>query len=440
MTAAIVQPETAGLISGAAITALLIFLATYAVIISERIHRTIIALFGAALMILAGIALEFYDQHAAINSIDFNTIGLLIGMMIIVTITKQSGLFQFVAIKAAKFAQGEPWRIMLMFALITALFSALLDNVTTVLLMAPMTLIICANLKVKPIPFLIVQVMASNIGGAATLIGDPPNILIGSAAGLSFLQFVTNLGPIVLVILAVLLPLAKKFYKNQIVCSKEAMQSILKLNEYESIKDVLLLKKSLFVLAVVILGFLFHGALGLEGATIAIFGASLLLILDDKHFEKIFHDIEWTTIFFFVGLFILVGGLEHVGIMNWAAEQFISLTKGNEVATTLSILWGSAIFSAFVDNIPFVATMIPLIENMQHAFTDLNPLWWALALGADLGGNGTLIGASANLIVADIAEKAKHKITFKQFMKVGLVVMFISVAISTVYIYVRYLV
>lgn len=434
-----IEPTTAHIFSGASIAALLIFLATYAIIISERVHRTIIALFGAASMVLIGIAMEFYNQHGAIEAIDFNTIGLLIGMMIIVTITKHSGLFQFVAIKAAKLAGGDPWKILLLFALITAVFSALLDNVTTVLLMAPMTLVICANLKVNPIPFLISLVIASNIGGAATLVGDPPNILIGSAANLSFMQFVTNLGPIALVCILVLIPLAKKFYKKQIETSKENMQRIMKLNEYESLKDRLLLKKSLFVIGVVLIGFLLHGILGLEGATIAIFGASLLLLLDDTHFEKVFEEVEWTTIFFFVGLFILVGGLEHVGVMNWAAEKFLAFTDGNLTATALTILWSSAIFSALVDNIPFVATMIPLVENMAGTFSDLNPLWWALALGADFGGNGTLIGASANLIVADIACKANYKITFTQFMKVGIPVMLLTVGLSTIYIYIRYL-
>ncbi|MGB0757528.1 MAG: ArsB/NhaD family transporter [Patescibacteria group bacterium] len=430
---------TTQIFTAGSIAALLLFLATYAVIISERVHRTIIALFGAATMIILGIMFEFYDQHSAVSAVDFNTIGLLIGMMIIVTITKHSGLFQYVAIKAAKLAGGDPWKILLLFALITAVFSALLDNVTTVLLMAPMTLVICANLKINPIPLLITQILVSNIGGAATLIGDPPNILIGSAAGLSFMDFVANLGPIVVVLLVVLIPLFKWYYKDKIKTEKQYMERILKMKEADSIKDRLLMKKSIFVLALVMLGFLLHGVLGLEGATIAIFGGALLLLLDDKHFESVLHEIEWTTIFFFVGLFILVGGLEHVGVMGWAADQFLQFTNGSLTTTAIVILWSSAIFSAFIDNIPFVATMIPLVENMHATFGDLNPLWWALALGADLGGNGTLIGASANLIVADIAKKADFNIGFKEFMKVGLVVMVITVTIAMGYIWLRYL-
>lgn len=441
MTPSVLDPSISpSLISGSTIAALLIFLGAYAIIISERVHRTIIALFGAATMVVLGIALEFYNQHSAVNAIDFNTIGLLIGMMIIVSIAKHSGLFQYVAIKAAKLAKGDSWKIMLLFALITAVFSALLDNVTTVLLMAPMTLVICSNLKVNPVPYLITQVLASNIGGAATLIGDPPNILIGSAAGLSFLDFVLNLGPVVLIVIVVLIPLMKKVYRKDIQTEPQYMQKVMNLREHESIKDARLLKKSLFVLIIVLLGFMFHGVLGLEGATIAIFGASLLLLMEDGYLEKVLHEIEWTTIFFFVGLFILVGGLEEVGLMHWAAEHFITLTKGNLIATCLTILWSSAVFSAFIDNIPFVATMIPLVENMHHTFGDLEPVWWSLALGADFGGNGTLIGASANLIVADIAAKSNYKIAFKDFMKVGLTVMTISVAISTVYILLRYLI
>ena len=433
------QIITSNIITGSSLVALLVFLGTYSIIISERIHRTIIALFGAATMIIVGMLFNFYDQHSAIESIDFNTIGLLIGMMIIVTITKNSGLFQYIAIKAAKLAGGDPWKILVFFALITALFSALLDNVTTVLLMAPMTLVISANLKVNPIPMLITQILMSNIGGAATLIGDPPNILIGSAAGLSFLDFLTNLGPIIAILIIVLLPFFKWYYGHELKTKQEHMKKIMQLKEKDSIKDTLLLKKSLFVLTLVITGFLMHGVLGLEGATIAIFGGALLLLLDDKHLEQVLHEIEWTTIFFFVGLFILVGGLEHVGVMSWAAEKFLTLTQGSLPAPSMIILGASAVFSSLIDNIPFVATMIPLVEGMRSTFPDLNPIWWSLALGADLGGNGTLIGASANLIVADIACKSGYNIKFKDFLKIGIPVMLITITISAIYIWMRYL-
>jgi len=433
-------PEGVKHITSPAITAaLLIFLGSYAIIVFEKIHRTIIAIFGAATMIIFGIFLGFYDQEKAIHAIDFNTVGLLIGMMIIVIITKNTGLFQYVAIWSAKKVKGDPWKIMVMFTLITAVFSALLDNVTTVLLIVPMTLVVCDNLKINPLPFLFVEIFASNIGGTATLIGDPPNILIGSAAKLSFMDFIINLTPVVLIILLLFIPIIRILYKKKIVASPEDMESILRLNENESLSDKKLLFKSIFVIVLVILGFFFHGALGMEGATIAIFGAGLLLLLDNKNPEKVLHEVEWTTIFFFVGLFTLVGGLEHVGVISWAAEKIVGLTGGSLAITSMVILWGGAFFSAFIDNIPFVATMIPLVHDMGQAFTNLNPIWWSLALGACLGGNGTLVGASANLVVAGLAEKSGYRIKFSDFMKVGMLVMVFSLLISTVYIWLRYL-
>ncbi len=425
--------------TGIMLAALLIFLGSYGAIISEKIHRTIVALFGGALMVIAGVFLNFYDQHSAVASVDFNTVGLLVGMMVIVGVAKDTGMFQYVAIKSAKFAKGDPWKIMLLFAIITGLFSALLDNVTTVMLMVPMTLVICDNLKINPIPFLFVEIFMSNIGGSATLIGDPPNILIGSAAGLSFMDFVFNLGPIALILFIVLIPIFKKIYKKKIIASKEDMDKILLLNEDESIKRPILLKKTLFVLTIVILGFFFHGALGMEGATIAIFGAGLLLLLDNKNPERVLREVEWNTIFFFIGLFVLVGGVEHVGIIAMAAEKLLEVTQGDLRTTGIVILWGSAFFSAFVDNIPFVATMIPLVHEMETVFSDLNPIWWSLALGACLGGNGTLVGASANLVVAGMAEKSGYKIKFSDFMKTGLVIMVITIAISNIYLVIRYL-
>jgi len=424
--------------SGAVTAALLIFLGTYGIIISERIHRTVIAIFGGALMVVLGIFMNFYDQHEAVSMVDFNTIGLLVGMMIIVGITKDTGFFQYVAIKSAKFVKGDPWKTLIMFSIITAVFSALLDNVTTVLLMVPMTLVICDNLKINPLPFLFVEIFMSNIGGTATLIGDPPNILIGSAAGLSFMDFVVNLAPIILVLFIILIPLIKWVYGPKIKTAKENMERVMKLDEKESIQDPILLKKSLIVLGIVILGFFLHDILHMEGATIAIFGAGLLLLLDNKNPEKALHEVEWTTIFFFIGLFVIIGGLEAVGVISWAAEKLISLTGGSLKITSIAMLWGGAIFSAFVDNIPFVATMIPMVQEMGSTFTNLNPIWWSLALGACLGGNGTLVGASANLVVAGMAERSGYKIKFVDFMKMGLVIMFITVAISNVYVLVRY--
>jgi Na+/H+ antiporter NhaD/arsenite permease-like protein len=423
---------------GAVIAALLIFLGSYSIIISERIHRTIVAIFGASLMVLFGIFLNFYNQELAIEAIDFNTIGLLIGMMVIVGVTKDTGIFQYVAIKSAKMVKGNPWKILLAFSVITALSSALLDNVTTVLLMTPMILVICDNLRVSPMPFLLMEIFMSNIGGTATLIGDPPNILIGSAAKLSFMDFLINLGPVILVILVVFLFVARFFAKNKITATQEAMDNIMKLNENDSIRNPVLLKKSIFVLCLVILGFLVHGALHIEAATIAILGASLLLFLDNKNPERALHEVEWVTIFFFSGLFVLVGGLEQVGIIDWAAGKIISFTDGNLLITSIAVLWGGAFFSAFIDNIPFVATMIPMVHEMGTVFSDLKPIWWALSLGACLGGNGTLIGASANLVVAGMAEKAGYKISFLDFLKLGLKIMIVTVFVANIYLLLRY--
>ncbi len=426
------------LFSASGAVALLIFLGSYALIILEKVHRTVIAIFGAALMIVFGIFMGFYSQDAAISVIDFNTIGLLVGMMIIVGVAKDTGLFQYVAIKSAKLAKGEPWRIMVFFAIITAIFSALLDNVTTVLLMVPMTLVICDYLNIKPMPLLMVEIFMSNIGGCATLIGDPPNILIGSAAGLSFMDFVVNLAPIVIILFLVMLPIFRWKYGRHLTAKQEDKDAIMKLREADSIKDPVLLKKALFVLGIVVIGFFLHGWLHMEAATIAIFGAGLLLFLDNKNPERALHEVEWTTIFFFIGLFVLVGGLEFVGAISWAAGKMIEMTGGNLAVTGTAMLWGGAIFSAFIDNIPFVATAIPLVNEMSSTFFDLDPIWWSLALGACLGGNGTLVGASANLVVAGLAEKSGYKIKFKEFMKMGLVVMLITVAISNVYIWLRY--
>lgn len=425
--------------TGAVTAALLIFLGVYALIISERVHRTIVALFGAALMVIIGVFIGFYDQDRAIEAIDLNTIGLLVGMMIIVGVTKDTGLFQYVAIRAAKIAKGDPWKILVLFSIITAVFSALLDNVTTVLLMVPMTFVICDHLKIKPMPFLLAEIFMSNIGGTATLIGDPPNILIGSAAGLTFMDFVKHLAPAVAVMVVAVIPVFAWLFKREVVAAPEDMARICRLNERDSIENMAMLRKAVIVIALVIIGFFFHGALHLEGATIALFGAALILFLDEKNLEKALHEVEWTTIFFFVGLFVVIGGLEAVGAIKWAALKLLSVTGGELGLTTGLILWGSAIFSAFVDNIPFVATMIPLVQEMGAAIPDLQPVWWSLALGACLGGNGTLVGASANLVVAGLASRAGYPIEFKSFMKYGLLIMFITVAISQVYLWLRYL-
>ncbi|SEU02083.1 SLC13 family permease [Paenibacillus sp. NFR01] len=421
-----------------AIAAIIIFLVVYALIISEKIHRTILAMLGAVLMVVAGIV----DQETALHHIDFNTIGLLVGMMIIVGVTAETGLFKYVALKAAKWAKGKPTRIMIALMLITAVGSAFLDNVTTVLLIAPVTFSITRQLRINPVPFLITQIIASNVGGTATLIGDPPNIMIGSAVKeLTFLAFINNLTPVIIIILLAYLPLFILMFRKQIQSKPEYQQSLMEMDESALITDRRLLAKCLAVLAVTIAGFFLHQSLHLESATVALSGAFLLLLLTGEPLlEKAFRSVEWITIFFFIGLFVLVSGLVETGVIAKLAEKAIEVTGGNMFATSMLILWLSAIASAFLDNIPFVATMIPLIQDMGNmGISNLEPLWWSLALGACLGGNGTLIGASANLIVAGLSGKEGYPITFLKYLKYGFPLMILSILLSSVYIYLRYL-
>lgn len=412
-----------------------IFILTYIFIISEKINRTSIALFGASLLI----GLRIISQEYAFDAIDFNTIGLLIGMMVIVSIVKKTGVFQYVAIKAAKSANGDPFRIILILSAITAISSALLDNVTTVLLIVPVTLVITETLETNPLPFLIPEILAANIGGTATLIGDPPNIMIGSATNLGFMDFIVNLGPIVVIILVVTFFIIKIMYGKSMNVSNELKDKLMKFDENKSIRDYILLKKSLFVLALTMIGFITHQYLALESATVALIGASLLLIISKLDPEDILLEVEWSTIFFFAGLFVLVGGLEKVGVIEFLASEVLNFTKGNLLLTTLMVLWVSAIASAFIDNIPFVATMIPLIKSIEAMSSiAIGPLWWALALGACLGGNGSLVGASANVIVAGFLQKTDHKLTFMRFLKVGFPIMIVSVILASIYLVLFY--
>ncbi|MBI2990457.1 MAG: ArsB/NhaD family transporter [Candidatus Magasanikbacteria bacterium] len=418
-------------------TAIILFVVTYVIIISEKIHRTIIALIGAALMVLLGVI----NQKQAIEGIDFNTLGLLIGMMIVVGIAKQSGVFQYVAIWAAKMGRGKPIPIFLLLGAIVAIFSAFLDNVTTVLLMVPVTFVVTNNLKINPKPFLIGTILLSNIGGTATLIGDPPNILIGSAAGLTFNQFLSNLAPISLIVTVITLGLLYLWYRNELVATPEAQATVMKFDPKEAISNPSILVKSLIVLGLVLIGFFTHSLTHLEGATIALAGAALLMLITVHEPDEHLRNVEWSTIYFFIGLFILVTGLEEVGAIRMLAERLLEATGGNMAATTIAVLWGSAIFSAVVDNIPFVATMIPLIKDVGAiSGLPLLPLWWALALGADIGGNATIVGASANVVVSGLAGREGHKIGFGEYMKTAVPLTVIGLIVCTIYIYVRYLI
>lgn len=419
----------------------IIFILMYVVIVSEKIHRTVAAMLGAVLMMLVGIM----DQDTALHHVDFNTLGLLVGMMVLVGVTSHTGLFDYVAIKAAKVAKAEPRRIMVYLGIITAVFSGFLDNVTTVLLMVPVTFSITRKLHLNPMPFLLTQIIASNVGGTATLIGDPPNIMIGSAVKeLTFMMFIENLAPIAIIDLIVVIILMEFIYKKGLHTTPELKAELMKMDEKKALKDHKLLSRSLFVLALVILGFFTHSLIHIESSLIALSGGFLLLLLagGSHHLvETTMKSVEWATIFFFIGLFIAVGGLIETGIISDLAKEAVALTGGDVTATSLLVLWLSAIVSSVLDNIPFVATMIPLIQNMgAMGVSNLEPVWWSLALGACLGGNGTLVGASANLIVAGLAAERGVKITFINYFKIGFPIMLLTIALSTVYVYIRYLI
>jgi Na+/H+ antiporter NhaD/arsenite permease-like protein len=418
------------------IVATAVFLLTYAIIVSEKIHRTIAAFLGAGLVVIMGII----DPEQAVHAIDFNTIGLLVGMMIIVGITRQTGVFEYLAIKSAKRSSGEPLKILAALCLVTAVLSAFLDNVTTVLLIVPVTFAIAGQLKLSPLPFLIAEIISSNIGGRATLIGDPPNIMIGSATGLGFMDFVFNLTPVIVVIYVFTIFFIQIIYRKELIAKPEQQKIIMKLNEKDEIKDAALLRKCLVVLCLTVLGFILHQYVHLESSVIALSGASLLLLVTREDPEHSLQAVEWPVIFFFIGLFVLVGGLEEVGVIEAVAKWSLEVTGGNMVPTGMLILWLSAIASAFVDNIPFVATMIPLIQDMGRigGIADLNFFWWALSLGACLGGNGTAIGASANVVVIGMAEKRGQHIGFVGFMKIGFPLMLMSIVIATVYLLMWY--
>ena len=425
---------------------LIVFVLTYLVIVTERINRSVVALLGAGVMVFSGVL----NQADAFRGIDLNTISLLTGMMVIVAITQKSGVFQYVAVRATKAVKADPWGLMVMLALVTAVFSALLDNVTTVLLIAPVTLLITDALRITPYPYLFTVILASNIGGTATLIGDPPNIMIGSATGLTFNEFLFNLAPVSVLVLAVTLLPIYLIWGRKLSATPEDRAQVMAFDERESITDVRLLKQALFVITLVILGFVLAHQIHQEPGTIAMFGAALLLLLRvfDQHAEdqshtihKTFGEVEWVTIFFFVGLFVVVAGVEKAGALEIMAHKIVEWTQGDFAVTAYMILWVSAVLSAVVDNIPFVATMIPVIQSMGAVFGEeqINTLWWSLALGACLGGNGSLVGASANLVVAGFAERAGQPIRFLPFMLMAFPLMLMSISISTAYLYLRYL-
>ena len=430
----------------AKVVAVAIVIISYVILFTEKVNRAIVALLGASIMIFAGIL----TQQTALKGIDFNTLALLIGMMSIVSISEKSGMFQYVAVWAAKKVRANPRGLLVVLALVTAFFSAFLDNVTTVLLIAPVTFQITRKLNITPYPYLVLEIFASNIGGTATLIGDPPNILIGSSLGLSFTDFLFELSPIVIVTMLVLAFGFDLIWGKRLVTTEANKETVMSINEKDCITDKSLLKKALTILFFVIAGFMSAEHLHIANGTIAIAGAAVLLLLytigesheeREQKVENILGSVDWTTIFFFSGLFVIVYGLEVTGVLALMGEKFVEMTEGSIEKATFLILWSSAIISSAIDNIPFVATMIPMIKSMEESMGSreaMMPVWWALSLGACFGGNGTLIGASANVIVAGMAQREGHPISFIGFLLWSIPTMLISVFIASVFLEIQY--
>ncbi|MDP9281342.1 MAG: ArsB/NhaD family transporter [Chloroflexota bacterium] len=415
-----------------------IFIGIYVLIVTEKIHRTLAALLGASLVIL----LKLVDQREAFASVDFNVIFLLAGMMIIANVMAKTGIFQWIAVEAVRRAEGKPYRLLLLTSVITAVLSAFLDNVTTVVLLTPITFFVAQRLGTSPVPFLISQVIASNIGGTATLIGDPPNIIIGSQMGKDFNDFLVNLAPAAIAALVVYLLLARWLFRDELRAATSALEpeDIERLvAEERKIVNVPLMRISLAVMAFTILGFLLSRALGLEGATIAMTGAVILMIVAREDVHEIFNTVEWPTLFFFIGLFILVGAVVKAGIISDLAASVLAWTGGRTDLAALAVLWMSGFISAIVDNIPYTVTMVPLIQQLGQS-VDREPLIWALALGANLGGNATIIGASANVVVASMSEARGYPITFVQYLRYGVPATLATMVVATIDIWIRYLV
>ncbi|WP_080801333.1 ArsB/NhaD family transporter [Arabiibacter massiliensis] len=416
------------------IVSIAVFVVVMVAIMTEKLHRSLAAIVGAMLVL----ALHILPFDAAMEHIDFNTLGVLLGMMLFVSVVKLSGMFEFLAIKAARLAKGDPWKVMLLFVLLTAVLSAFLDNVTTVLLIGPMTLTVCKLLDVNPIPFFMTEILASNIGGTATLIGDPPNIMIGSAAGFTFFDFILYDAPAVVVILAAVLGVFYLMYGRKMQVNEEHRARLMELDEHAMIKSKRLLKQSYVMIGLVVVGFMAHGALGLESSVIALGAAGIIMLISGESIEEALANVEWTTLAFFAGLFVIVGAMAETGVIEMLAHALIDATGGNVFITMLVLLVGSAVISSFLDNIPFVATMIPILLAMESTGMDVTPLWWAVSLGACLGGNGTLIGASANVVLSDISKKNGYEITFVQFLKTGFPIMLLTVVIAGLYLVVRF--
>ncbi|WP_027869135.1 ArsB/NhaD family transporter [Eubacterium sp. AB3007] len=413
---------------------IIIFAITIVAIVTEKVHRTSAALAGVVLLLLTGVL----SMETAVKHVDFNTLGVLLGMMLFVAVVRHSGLFEYISIKAAKLSHGDPWKITVAFMVITAICSAFLDNVTTVLLMGPMTITMAKMLKINPTPILLAQIVSSNIGGTMTMIGDPPNIMIGSAAHFTFLQFIENTGITCLIGLVVVIFGFKTVFKKRLGASDEAIDQVMSLDENKAIADKNLMLTSVFMIGVVVVAFMVHGKLGIDSATVALTAGVIMMIIGRQDIEEVVRDVEWTTILFFIGLFIVVGGMVETGVIKSCADVIMNISGGRVLLTMVILLWASAFFSSILDNIPFVATLIPLIQAMAAEGMDVTPLWWAISLGACLGGNGTMLGASANVVLCSIAGKNGYPITFNQYAKVGMPVMIVTVAIANVFLLVKF--
>jgi Na+/H+ antiporter NhaD/arsenite permease-like protein len=411
---------------------IIVFVVALGIIASERIDRTNVALLGATLLLLAGIL----TQEEAVETIDLNTIGLLVGMMVMVRLTEATGVYTWLAIRAGQWSQGRPLLLVLALGGTTALLSAFLDNVTTVLLIVPITFLLADALDIDPIPLIVIEIFASNIGGTATLIGDPPNILIAGHTGLSFTAFITNLAPIVIVTLAVVGAGLYLYYRSRLQVSADARERVMALDARRSIEDPAEAKRTVPILVATILAFFFHKALGLEPATVALAGAAIMLLVSRQGLQDTIGGIEWPTLFFLLGLFVMVGALEHTGALDEVADGIASITGGNHVAELLGILWASALGSGIVDNIPFTAAMLPVVDDLGGAQNDA--YWWALALGACFGGNLTIVAAAANVAASGMAARAGHPIGFVSFLKIGAPVTAVSLALATGYVLLRY--
>ncbi|MGH2454671.1 MAG: SLC13 family permease [Candidatus Limnocylindria bacterium] len=414
---------------------LTIFVGTYALIATERIHKTIAALAGGMAMILLGVV----SQEEAFAHIDFNVIFLLAGMMILAGIIRKTGVFGWLAVRSARFAGGDPYRILVVMCVITAVASAFLDNVTTVVLVGPITLFLAARMGMNPMPFIIAEILASNIGGTATLIGDPPNILIGSAADIDFATFALNMGPLAIILLVLFLVAARWIFRGQLTVEPEMRDALLALDERQMIVNPRLLRRSLVVMGLTLVGFLVHGALHFEPATIAMSGAVALMVVAREDPHEILREVEWPTLFFFIGLFMVIAGVIEIGLIQAIATGLIEVTNGALANGAVLILWLSALLSGIVDNIPYTATMLPVVEEMSRPHQGSQALWWALAAGADLGGNATIIGASANVILISMAEREGHPIRFWTYVRYAGPVTVGSILVATVYIWLRYL-